>query len=112
MKKLVWLSYDLGVQGDYEGLYLWLDTRDAKECGASVASFSYEYNDDLPAALARDLKENVKDTGRSRFYVIYHEQGTMKGRFIIGSRKHAPWVGSAGFAAGFDEAISDSSSDA
>ena len=26
----VWISYDLGVRGDYEGLYAWLDAHDAK----------------------------------------------------------------------------------
>jgi hypothetical protein len=34
-----WLSFDLGVRGDYEALYEWLDALDAKECGDSVATF-------------------------------------------------------------------------
>ena len=29
----VWISYDLGIRGDYEGLYAWLDSHRAKECG-------------------------------------------------------------------------------
>ena len=29
----IWISYDLGVRGDYEGLYAWLDSHGAKECG-------------------------------------------------------------------------------
>jgi hypothetical protein len=29
----VWISFDLGVRGDYEGMYAWLDTHNAKECG-------------------------------------------------------------------------------
>jgi hypothetical protein len=32
MKKAVWISFDLGVQGDYEGLYGWLDRLDAQTC--------------------------------------------------------------------------------
>ncbi len=27
MKKALWISYDIGVRGDYEGLYAWLDSR-------------------------------------------------------------------------------------
>lgn len=30
---------NLGVQGDYEGLYAWLGEHRAKECGDSVAVF-------------------------------------------------------------------------
>lgn len=29
--RTIWISYDLGVQGDYEGLYGWLDTHKARE---------------------------------------------------------------------------------
>ncbi len=42
MKKTIWLSYDLGVKGDYEGLYAWLDDHGAIECGESVAFFNFE----------------------------------------------------------------------
>ena len=33
MNKALWLSYDLGVKGDHEGLDAWLDDHDAEECG-------------------------------------------------------------------------------
>lgn len=36
--KRVWISYDLGVQADYDGLYQWLDEHKARECGDSVAT--------------------------------------------------------------------------
>ena len=36
MKHFVWISFDLGVKGDYEGMYAWLDSKDAKECGDST----------------------------------------------------------------------------
>ena len=32
-EQMIWLSYDLGVDGDYENLYAWLDHKEAKECG-------------------------------------------------------------------------------
>ena len=106
MKRFVWLSYDVGVQGDYEGLYLWLDKQKAKECGASVACFSYEHTGDLLQSLIKDLKKNIKVTTRSRFYVMYlGKDKRMKGQFIMGSRKSAPWIGYADF----HEGESDSS---
>jgi hypothetical protein len=37
MKSAIWLTFDLGVRGDYETLYTWLDQRLAKECGDNVA---------------------------------------------------------------------------
>ena len=43
-KARFWLSYDLGINGDYDGLYRWLDRQGAKECGSSMAYISnYEY---------------------------------------------------------------------
>ena len=32
-----WLSYDLGVGGDYPGLYQWLDDHQAVVCGNNMA---------------------------------------------------------------------------
>jgi len=31
-----WLSFDLGLRGNYELLYAWLDAMEAKECGDNV----------------------------------------------------------------------------
>ena len=42
MQRKYWLSYDLGVGGDYKGLYQWLDDHNAESCGSSVAFFTYE----------------------------------------------------------------------
>ncbi len=33
MRRAIWISYDFGVRGDYEGFYTWLDLHDAIECG-------------------------------------------------------------------------------
>lgn len=97
MKSPVWLSFDLGVQGDYESLYQWLDEHDAKECGDSLAFFSYEYEDSLLDELLEEIKSAVELTAKSRIYVIREVEGTYKGRFIYGKRKNAPWRGFAGF---------------
>ena len=61
MKGTIWLSYDLGVSGDYEGIYAWLENHDAKECGSSVAFLkSYEFEGDLLESLKADIEEAVR----------------------------------------------------
>jgi hypothetical protein len=94
----IWISYDLGVRGDYEGLYTWLDQHKAKECGDSLAILSYEYSGDLVDALKADLAKSVETNKRTRMYVIYRDQGTekTKGRFVFGNRRASPWAGASG----------------
>ena len=89
----IWLSYDLGVQGDYEGLYAWLDDQQAKECGSSVAYFKYEFQGDLMESLRNDIEGAVSLNKRSRLYVIFKEEHRMKGAYLKGHRKTAPWEG-------------------
>jgi hypothetical protein len=97
MRSALWISYDLGVQGDYEGLYAWLDEHQAIECGDSLAFLSYQYGGELLKALTADIKKSVQVTKRTRIYVIYRERETtkMKGRFLFGGRKAPPWSGFA-----------------
>lgn len=104
MKTLIWLSYDLGVRGDYEGIYAWLDEQGAKECGDSLAFINYEYAGDLLEALSADLGKAVAITKKTRIYVIYAEpeSGKMKGKFIVGGRRAAPWTGFSGGMAAVD----------
>ena len=93
----VWISYDLGVRGDYEGLYVWLDTHRAKECGDSLAVLSYRYQRSLPDELREDLKRDVAIDKRTRIYLIYRERTTNKnkGQFLFGGRRAAAWTGYA-----------------
>jgi hypothetical protein len=95
MKKLIWLSFDLGVQGDYEGLYAWLDQHDARECGDNLAVFNYEYQKNLPEELKADLQAEIDVDKKSRFYVIYLDSETskIKGKFLYGKRKSPLWTG-------------------
>ena len=103
MKKLrIWLSYDLGIRGDYEGLYKWLDEHDAVETGNSCASFwfdSKDNNDDtIKKTLLREWRcfETNKNT---RMYVIrksiMNGKELMRGGFLIGARRGNPWEGYA-----------------
>jgi hypothetical protein len=97
LKHFVWVSFDLGVKGDYEGMYAWLDGQNAKECGDSVACFWYDHSGkDLLQDLKEDLDNSVElDTKRNRIYVIRNVKGKMKGAFIFGRRRNAPWTGVA-----------------
>lgn len=93
MKKTVWISYDLGVKGDYEGLYSWLDNHKTKECGNSVAVLEYDYTDALAEDIQKDLSQNVNLAKHDRVYIIWLEDNKMKGKFLFGKRKAAPWSG-------------------
>jgi hypothetical protein len=88
-----WLSYDLGLRGDYQPLYQWLDEKHAEECGDSVATFvTEESREDV----AKSLKRIAKSGGR--FYLIGRNQkGKFIGGFVAGRRiVPASWAGAAG----------------
>ncbi len=94
--KTYWLSYDLGVGGDYESLYQWLDNHQAKICGDSLAylKYSYEDDEDPDEKLKTELLQMVKLKGGNKLYII--RKGTdnrVVGSFIYGTRSAAPWVG-------------------
>ena len=93
METTVWISYDLGVSGDYEALYSWLDSLGAKECGDSVAYLKYKHSGELMKSLEKEITDVVTLNKRSRIYVVRREEGQIKGRFLVGRRKSAPWEG-------------------
>lgn len=70
----IWLSYDLGLQGEYASLYQWLDAHGAKECGDSTALVNVEYSKSLKDELARSIDSNKK----TRIYIVYCDQDTGK----------------------------------
>jgi hypothetical protein len=94
MVKTVWLSYDLGVRGDYEGLFDFLAEVSAKECGSNLGVFSFSVQNDILKELKATIKEHMKTDKRSRIYVMYTKpDGKPTGRFIFGARKSPPWAG-------------------
>ena len=95
MKRAIWISFDLGVRGDYEALYSWLDEHGAKECGSSVAFLQYECAKSPVQSLTKELRKTVNLTNHSRVYVVYLDLETnrLRGSFIVGRRKAAPWSG-------------------
>ncbi|MGA2192968.1 MAG: hypothetical protein ABSG42_06295 [Nitrospirota bacterium] len=97
MTGAVWLSFDLGFKGDYDTLYAWLDSKRAKECGDSVAFFTYSFKKNLKDELKKEIRKiiNINTNPRARAYIVYLDSGDIKGSFIIGKRKAAPWEGYA-----------------
>ena len=91
----IWISYDLGVRGDYASLYTWLDSHSAKECGDSLAFLNYEHQGNLKDELKTELKGALTVEQRTRVYVIYRDPttGKNKGSFLFGGRKAPPWSG-------------------
>ncbi len=93
-KRAIWISFDLGVRGDYEGMYTFLDSHGAKECGGNVAYLAYEYQTDLVGELTKEIRDSVAIDRRSRIYLIVSsgEKG-FRGRFLVGRRRTASWAG-------------------
>jgi hypothetical protein len=107
MKNAVWISYDLGLRGDYEGLYSWLAEHGAKECGYSLAFINYEYKKDLLKELKAELVRAISPSKRTRVYTIHLDPTTkkMKGTFLIGGRRVPPWTGYATGAQEVDDGV-------
>lgn len=109
LKQNIMLSYDLGVDGDYNTLYKWLDSKQAKECGDSTCMICYRFStiermetdEDTKNALQeiyKDLKSNeITFRFNDRIYVAsdfsWKGDKSLKGCFIIGKRKPNPWDG-------------------
>ena len=71
MRHFVWISFDLGVKSDHEGMYAWLDTKGAKECGDSLACFWFEHaSNDVLEDMKKDLKSKWIVTTRCYLTVV------------------------------------------
>lgn len=97
MKKAVWLSYDLGVKGDYNALYAYLDNLGAVECGDNVGFFQMEFSGtdaELEDKIRADLHSVVRFSKADRLYLVYRKHdGKVGGKFIVGGRRASPWQG-------------------
>lgn len=102
MNKTIWVSYDLGMKGDYEGMYNWLDRNNAVERGYNLALIK-DYAIDQEISTDEELKNYLKEQiqnfvaiGKSdRIYIMWKglSDGKLKGAFIFGGMKAAPWTG-------------------
>jgi hypothetical protein len=97
MKRAIWICYDLGVRGNYDLLYEWLDQHDATDCGGNLAFLRYEDNDSLVENITNEINDLLQDSRNVRVYLIYRDGKTkkVKGSFIMGARKAPPWSGYA-----------------
>ena len=95
MSTSIWLTYDLGVGGDYTSLYSWLSNHGAQEYGTNVAfPRDYEHKGDLLEFLEKDIAGAVDLDRRSRIYVLFRkDDGRNQGKFLFGRRKSPPWTG-------------------
>lgn len=96
--KAIWISFDFGLKGDYKNLYAWLDNHNALDCGQGLAFVKYPINKiisriEFKEKIIKDIKESVKLSKTDRIYIIYKDDTKIKGDFINGSRKVAPWEG-------------------
>ena len=90
----IWISYDLGINGNYEDLYSWLDSKKAKECGDSLAFIKdYSFEGDFIEFLKQDIKNFVELKKTDRIYIFSTKP--LIAKFIFGKRKRAPWEGFA-----------------
>lgn len=98
MEVRIWISYDLGTDGDYAGMYAWLDRHNAVECGDSMASLLVECasRKTVESDVLAELQENVNLKPSNRIYLLYRREDNMtKGTFLCGNRKENPWKGAA-----------------
>lgn len=95
MVRSIWMTYDLGIKGDYQALYRWLDNHSAIECGLNTAFFKYTYKMDAIIELKEELLDAILFSSNDRVYIIIKkdDNSTTIGKFIIGNRKANPWEG-------------------
>lgn len=88
MRDRVWISFDLAPGGDQDGLYAWLRSLGARECGPCLATFYVTYDEDLPDELLAAMQKAVRLGPADRIYLLFKDpvDGEMTGRFIFGSR--------------------------
>jgi hypothetical protein len=93
----VWITFDLGNDGDYKGLYAWLDAHDANGCGESVAVLTYHCDGSIPDGIRDELKLSIGVDADTCVYVIYRDAATNenRGAFIFGERRVPVWNGHA-----------------
>ena len=93
----VWITFDLGLDGDYKGLYAWLDAHDANGCGESMAVLSYHCEGSIPDRIRDDLRASICVDAYTSIYVIYRDPVTNenRGAFIFGERGIPAWNGYA-----------------
>jgi len=104
-KTRYWISFDLGLGGNYRSIYEWLDELDAGECGFGLATFLSPLSaDEITAKVLRLLSKHE----RARAYLLSKQDGgKYAGKFVLGRRKAAPWSGFAVQKSGLAESMDE-----
>ena len=96
--KHIVLNFDLGLKGDYNSLYTFLDNLEALEIGNCNAAFAMEFSKDDFQSIFDELQSriasavNIEKTDRLYMIVTDHSN-KMRGGFLFGDRKRAIWEG-------------------
>ena len=86
----VWLSFDLGIRGDFDGMYQFLGQHEAKECGDSLGAFYFAYENDLAKELKSQIEATVKLDKRSRIYAIIPRETETRRAVLVRIQTGAP----------------------
>ena len=104
MTKTIFICFDFGLRGDFEGLYQWLDEKEAQERGYGIAviknySVEAQIKTDLDFlnAVKLELSKVLKIGNSDRIYLIWNsfEGNKIKSGFLYGKGKQSPWTGFA-----------------
>jgi hypothetical protein len=74
-----------------------------------MALLNFDYSHSLKDELKSALEEEVSIDKRARIYIVYRDdiKNTIKGAFLFGGRREAPWTGYAERESGaIDEEVS------
>lgn len=98
--RIVILNFDLGIRGDYDNLYAFLDNNNALDCGNSNCVFEYHFKgtdlkyEDKFQQLKEEIEGIISFNRNDRIYTIVHnEEGVPRGKFLFGQRKTPIWDG-------------------
>ena len=94
------LNFDLGIKGDYESLYRYLDNINALDCGNSNAVFQFNFSKENLSysekldEIKKSLESSITFKNGNRIYCIVHNQkGIPRGAFLFGHRQRPIWEG-------------------
>ena len=92
------LNYDLGLKGDYQSLYRFLDNHDALDCGNFNSALEIEVSKDDFDVIVEEVTDSIRKvvefSQSDRIYItVTDSSNQMRGRFINGNRKRAVWEG-------------------
>ncbi|MCF6241290.1 MAG: hypothetical protein L3J74_08100 [Bacteroidales bacterium] len=89
----IWLNFDFGFRGDFEGLFILLDKYKAIECGSDLAYFKLSYKKDIIKQLRKEIIENVQIERTDRIFLIVKYKNKIKSGFLFGGHKRPAWEG-------------------